>query len=278
MSLAPKSHETWTATCRLLDPPIYKHSRHSHHCWPLVVLVVAVAVLLVASDFSNNKNCSLSSWNGWFFASLSNLETFCRGGHYYDTKTWTQTPNNTTIVWETLKITGTFASSLILHPKKNLAIWMFPKMVGFPPKSSILIGFSIINHPFWGTPIFGNTHVMIPVNDQLSQPRLAGDLRSDRCRPWKEIRWDGMVLRGSCTFLWWQSFRGVMLNFEAVSQKLLQITPNELFQHPIRSKVFGGVNLESGQWRYTIQQISRLINTVLDNGNQIANDDLECRS
>jgi len=25
------------------------------------------------------------------------------------------------------------------------------------PKSSILIGFSNINHPFWGTPIFGNT-------------------------------------------------------------------------------------------------------------------------
>ena len=27
------------------------------------------------------------------------------------------------------------------------------------PKSSILIGFSIMNHPFWGTLIFGNTHV-----------------------------------------------------------------------------------------------------------------------
>ena len=29
------------------------------------------------------------------------------------------------------------------------------------PKSSILIGFSIINHPFWGTstPIFGNIHI-----------------------------------------------------------------------------------------------------------------------
>ena len=26
-------------------------------------------------------------------------------------------------------------------------------------KSSILIGFSIINHPFWGTPIFGNIHI-----------------------------------------------------------------------------------------------------------------------
>ena len=27
------------------------------------------------------------------------------------------------------------------------------------PKSSILIGCSITNHPFWGTPIFGNIHV-----------------------------------------------------------------------------------------------------------------------
>ena len=28
------------------------------------------------------------------------------------------------------------------------------------PKSSIFIGFSIINHPFWGTTIFGNTHMV----------------------------------------------------------------------------------------------------------------------
>ena len=30
---------------------------------------------------------------------------------------------------------------------------------GGTPKSSILIGISIINHPFWGTPIFGHTHM-----------------------------------------------------------------------------------------------------------------------
>ena len=30
------------------------------------------------------------------------------------------------------------------------------------PKSSILIGFSIINHPFWGTPIFRNIHMLVP--------------------------------------------------------------------------------------------------------------------
>ena len=38
-------------------------------------------------------------------------------------------------------------------------IWMFPKIVGFPPKSSILVWCSIINHAFWGTLIFGNTHI-----------------------------------------------------------------------------------------------------------------------
>ena len=36
---------------------------------------------------------------------------------------------------------------------RNLDIfptWVFPKIMGKAPKSSILIGFSIINHPFWG--------------------------------------------------------------------------------------------------------------------------------
>ena len=37
------------------------------------------------------------------------------------------------------------------------------------PKSSILIWFSSINHPFWGTPIFGNTHMQVPLHNY---PRL----------------------------------------------------------------------------------------------------------
>ena len=32
---------------------------------------------------------------------------------------------------------------------------------GFPPKSSIFIGVSIINHPFWGTTIYGKTHMEV---------------------------------------------------------------------------------------------------------------------
>ena len=33
------------------------------------------------------------------------------------------------------------------------------------PKSSILIGFSIRNHPFWGTPILGNAHIRLIDSD-----------------------------------------------------------------------------------------------------------------
>ena len=40
------------------------------------------------------------------------------------------------------------------------------------PKSSILIGFSIINHPFWGTPIFGNTHRFQMSGEKL--PTISG--------------------------------------------------------------------------------------------------------
>ena len=44
--------------------------------------------------------------------------------------------------------------------RKNMDPYIYiSKNRGGPPKSSILIGFSSINHPFWGTPIFGNTHI-----------------------------------------------------------------------------------------------------------------------
>ena len=45
--------------------------------------------------------------------------------------------------------------------KKNIYVYMDVSENSGTPKSSILIGFSIINHPFWGTPIFGNIHIYI---------------------------------------------------------------------------------------------------------------------
>ena len=40
-----------------------------------------------------------------------------------------------------------------------ILVYMGASENGGTPKSSILIGFSILNHPFWCTPIFGNTHI-----------------------------------------------------------------------------------------------------------------------
>ena len=37
----------------------------------------------------------------------------------------------------------------------------------YTPESSILIGLSITNHPFWGTPIFGNTHIYTMTMDPM---------------------------------------------------------------------------------------------------------------
>ena len=49
------------------------------------------------------------------------------------------------------------------------------------PKSSILIGFSIINHPFWGTPIVGNTHIYIYTSLCLFEPLDFAALKSVTC-------------------------------------------------------------------------------------------------
>ena len=47
-----------------------------------------------------------------------------------------------------------------LPETKNIASWGFPK-IGVPPNHPFLIGISIINHPFWGIPIFGNTQLVV---------------------------------------------------------------------------------------------------------------------
>ena len=46
---------------------------------------------------------------------------------------------------------------------------------GGTPKSSILTGFSIINHPFLGTPILGNTHVSFQRVEPFSPTVYIGD-------------------------------------------------------------------------------------------------------
>ena len=65
---------------------------------------------------------------------------------------------------------GYFSATCTNEP---LLYGRFPKMVGFPPKSSILIGFSIINHPFWeylyfrNPPIFDSVVIFSTLSSRL---------------------------------------------------------------------------------------------------------------
>ena len=56
------------------------------------------------------------------------------------------------------------------------------------PKSSILIGFSIINHPFWDTPIFGNTHMYLVILLVTFLGWLSDPLTGESWPPTKGIR------------------------------------------------------------------------------------------
>ena len=77
-------------------------------------------------------------------------------------------------------------------------------------KSSILIGFSIINHPFWGTPIFGNTHIRGVLYMQNpgwfpEGPEMVGffwpqDSRLQICPP-KHV-WKQSAMEGGGTRVW----------------------------------------------------------------------------
>ena len=53
-----------------------------------------------------------------------------------------------------------------------LYLYMDVSLNGGTPKSSIFIGCSIINHPFWGTPIFGNTHMDFPFSWSIFSEHL----------------------------------------------------------------------------------------------------------
>ena len=58
------------------------------------------------------------------------------------------------------------------------------------PKSSILIGFSIINHPFWGTTIFGNTHTSPKMNQWI--PTIKGTI-SKKIQRFKNHEFSGAI-------------------------------------------------------------------------------------
>ena len=65
-------------------------------------------------------------------------------------------------------------------------------------KSSILIGFSIINHPFWGTPIFGNTHITMGPQTFVIPAFFLHDIQTPMLRVGRcaSDRWGSCLIHG----------------------------------------------------------------------------------
>ena len=57
---------------------------------------------------------------------------------------------------------------------------------GSTPKSSILIGFSITNHEFWDTPIFGNTSYKTTTDFFIAHKRVNLRLLTGAAQPPRE--------------------------------------------------------------------------------------------
>ena len=87
---------------------------------------------------------------------------------------------------------------------------MFPKNSG-TPKSFSLIGFSSINHPFWGTPIFGNTHIFtkskssfskLNINDTIPQT-IRHHPSNNATPPPTSFPWNSSFKRNCFWSFWW---------------------------------------------------------------------------
>ena len=93
------------------------------------------------------------------------------------------------------------------------------------PKSSILIGFSIINHPFRGTPIFGNTHIMVMFGRFFLLGRNMSDLahRKYSHKVWKKSGVCNMPYTFCSFFMEKTTGTYVFLQFETHHDRILLV-------------------------------------------------------
>ena len=134
--------------------------------WYTKILANQLIFLLIPTirrDFSPDFfSPDLFSWSN---------NVMCFSGDYllceYVSKILPRNPIDVLLTWiATVKLSNSLHCCMILSAQQQLwalqyvqsDIWVFPKIGVGPPNHPILIGFSIINHPFWGTTIFGNTH------------------------------------------------------------------------------------------------------------------------
>ena len=99
---------------------------------------------------------------------------------------------------------------------------------GGTPQSSILIGFSIINHPFWGTIIFGNIQISkFFLGFERTSPSMAYRPVARQVGS-KDQRVEGTSERKDTTCFGREMFMGKLYETEVVVAELSCFVRNEL--------------------------------------------------
>ncbi len=113
------------------------------------------------------------------------------------------------------------------------------------PKSSILIGFSLINHPFWGTPIFGNTHFVSEFFlFSKMWMKMLGNFDSHHCQPC----FRGILLEGQNSEMM-ECFHSCRIFCDAFGSML----------HSAMQKESGGISLaDCNPTRWGLTDLARL--------------------
>ena len=91
-----------------------------------------------------------------------------------------------------------------IRSKYDRQIWVFPKIVGFPPNHPFFHRvFPYFHHPFWGTPIFGNLHIITGSNNFVNFVcNLSGKVASlHHCIGHTKRRWNSYCGKSFSLFL-----------------------------------------------------------------------------
>ena len=125
------------------------HPHHHHH---------HQAILIIKPSSSSSSSLSRGHFSHRnfrvFFSNQKSDPTSNSSCRFFEVRGW----GDVTCTTKTNKQKPMVSNTKNTKVFRKTNIWVFPKIMG-TPKSSILIGLSIINHPFWGTAIFGNTHM-----------------------------------------------------------------------------------------------------------------------
>ena len=150
--------------------------------------------------------------------------------------------------------------SIFLFPSYFSPRFFIPKIM-VPPNHPFLIRFSIINHPFWGTPIFGNTlihHLKVVGLGGFSDPFGPTNIFEGAC---SLLRFSspqkGSKDKNTWFGIWTQGLHGKSISNFVFSHPETCFFSLLMLQSGQKTRKNGGINLKkTPQWLYTPQKLT----------------------